>query len=158
VGALLLLFGLRWLRKAILRAAGVIPLYDETATFAAGAEAMRGAGRFEKGWDKMAFTAAFKITMLEGIEVVFTVIAIGAAGVGLLVPAGLAALAALFVAVGLGLVVHRPLANLPENTLKFGVAVLLCAFGAFWFGESVHVDWPGHDWSIFGLIGGFSAV
>lgn len=155
VGTLLLLFGMRWLRKAILRAAGVIPLHDEAAAYAAETAAMRGLGGIRRGWDKVAFLAAFKITMLEGVEVVFIVIAVGAGGVGLLVPASLAALAALLVVVLLGLVVHRPLARVPENTLKFVVGVLLSAFGAFWVGEGLHASWPGQDWSILGLIAGF---
>jgi uncharacterized membrane protein len=157
VGALLLLFGLRWLRKAVLRSAGVIPLHDEAAAFAKQTEAMRkvaGGG----GWDRVAFGAAFQITMLEGTEVVFIVFAIGAGGAGLLLPASLGALAALLVVVALGLVVHRPLARVPENTLKFVVGVLLSAFGAFWVGEGMGVDWPGADWSILGLIVGFLAV
>jgi uncharacterized membrane protein len=155
VGTLLLLFGMRWLRKAILRAAGVLPLHDETAAYAAETAAMGRLGQVSRGWDKVAFAAAFKITMLEGVEVVFIVVAIGAGGVGLLVPASLAALAALLVVVLLGLAVHRPLSQVPENTLKFGVGVLLTAFGAFWVGEGFNVRWPGEDWSILGLIAGF---
>lgn len=156
VGTLLLLFGMRWLRKAILRAAGVIPLHDEAAAYQAQTTAMRGLGGVSPGWDKVAFVASFKITMLEGVEVVFIVIAVGAGGVGLLLPASLAALAALLVVALLGLAVHRPLARVPENTLKFAVGVLLSAFGAFWVGEGLHVRWPGQDWAILGLIGGFA--
>jgi uncharacterized membrane protein len=110
------------------------------------------------GWDRVAFGAAFQITMLEGTEVVFIVIAIGAGGVGLLVPASLGALAALLVVAVLGLVIHRPLARVPENTLKFVVGVLLSAFGSFWVGEGMGVEWPGADWSILGLIIGFLAI
>jgi len=157
VGALLLLFGLRWLRKAILRAAGVIPLHDEAATFAKETEAMRRQGD-AGGWDRIAFGAAFQITMLEGTEVVFIVIAIGAGGTGLLLPASLGALAALLVVVALGFAIHRPLANVPENGLKFVVGVLLSAFGSFWVGEGMGVAWPGADWSILALIVGFFAV
>jgi len=158
VGALLLLFGMRWLRKAILRSAGVIALHDEEATYAKEAEALRQAGGIGRGWDKIAFATAFKITMLEGIEVVFIVVAIGAGGVGLFVPASLGALAALLVVVALGLAVHRPLASIPENTLKFVVGVLLAAFGTFWVGEGIGVAWPGADWSILGLVAGFFVV
>jgi uncharacterized membrane protein len=158
VGALLLLFGLRWLRKAVLRSAGVIPLHDEAAAFAKETEAMRRVAGGGGGWDRVAFGAAFQITMLEGTEVVFIVIAIGAGGAGLLLPASLGALAALLVVAALGLIVHRPLARVPENTLKFVVGVLLSAFGAFWAGEGMGVDWPGADWSILGLIAGFLAV
>ena len=159
VGVLLLLFGLRWLRKAILRAAGIVAMHDETAIYATQEQALRQLdGHGGLGLDKVAFATAFKITMLEGIEVVFIVIALGAGGVGLLLPASLGALAALAVVVALGLVVHRPLSRVPENTLKFVVGVLLSAFGTFWVGEGLHVAWPGQDWSILALIAGFLAL
>jgi len=157
VGTLLLLFGLRWLRKAILRAAGVIPLHDEAAAFEKESRALRQLGG-DGGWDRVGFATAFQITMLEGAEVVFIVIAIGAGGAGLLVPASLGALAALGLVAILGLAVHRPLANVPENALKFVVGVLLSAFGAFWVGEGIGIEWPGADWSILALITGFFAV
>jgi len=157
VGTLLLLFGLRWLRKAILRAAGVIALHDEEEAFAAETALLRQGAIIDRTWDKLAITTAFKIVMLEGIEVVFIVIAIGAAG-GLLVPASVGAVAALILVVALGIVLHRPLARIPENALKFAVGVLLCAFGAFWVGEGIGVAWPGADWSILALIAGFLAV
>ena len=154
VGTLLMLFGLRWLRKAILRAAGAIPLHDETATYARQTEAMRHL-EARDGWDKVAFATAFQITMLEGAEVVFIVVAIGAGGTGLLLPASAGALAALVVVVVLGLAIHRPLARVPENTLKFVVGVLLSAFGTFWVGEGLKLAWPGGDWSILALAVGF---
>jgi len=158
VGTLLLLFGLRWLRKAILRAAGIIPLHDETAAYAAETDLLAHSPRhFLAGWDTIAVAASYKIVMLEGIEVVFIVIAIGAAG-GLLVPASAGAVAALLVVVLLGVVLHRPLARIPENALKFAVGVLLCAFGAFWVGEGIGVAWPAADWSIVALVAGFLAV
>ncbi len=157
VGILLLLFGLRWLRKAILRAAGKIPLHDEEAAFAKNAATLKNAA-LTKGWDRLAFSTAFNITMLEGTEVVFIVVAIGAGGAGLLVPASLGAVAALIVVVALGFVVHRPLANVPENTLKFIVGVLLSAFGTFWVGEGAHFVWPGEDWSILGLVLGYLLI
>ena len=157
VGALLLLFGLRWLRKAILRSAGLIPLHDEAAAFAKSTAAMQGHG-LAAGWDGIAFGAAFQITMLEGIEVVFIVVAVGAGGAGLLLPASLGALGALLLVGLLGLVVHRPLSRIPENGLKFVVGVLLSAFGSFWFGEGIGVAWPGADWSILALVAGFFAV
>lgn len=157
VGAALLLFGLRWLRKAILRAAGVIPLHDEAAAFANETAAMQGQA-VARGWDRVAFGAAFQITMLEGIEVVFIAIAIGAGGVGLLLPASVGALVALLFVMVLGLVVHRPLARVPENSLKFVVGVLLAAFGTFWVGEGIGITWPGADWSILALIAGYLAI
>ena len=158
VGTLLLLFGMRWLRKAILRSAGVIPLHDEHAIYAKETDAMRRVAGAAGGWDRVAFAASFQITMLEGTEVVFIVIAIGAGGAGLLVPASLGALAALLLVIALGLLVHRPLASIPENTLKFAVGVLLSAFGTFWVGEGCGFAWPGADWSLLGLVGGFLLV
>jgi uncharacterized membrane protein len=158
IGALLLMFGLRWLRKASLRAAGIIPLHDETKAYAEETERLQREARGGGGFDRVGFAAAFQITMLEGVEVVFIVIAIGAGRPGLLAPACLGALAALAVVVLLGVVVHRPLAQIPENTLKFVVGVLLSAFGAFWFGEGFDVAWPGDDLSVLGLIAGFALI
>jgi uncharacterized membrane protein len=157
IGVLLLLFGLRWLRKASLRAAGVIPLHDEAAAFEEETRKLRGQS-LAKGFDVVGASAAFQITMLEGVEVVFIVIAIGAGRPGLLLPACFGALAALAVVVLLGLVVHRPLARVPENSLKFVVGTLLSAFGVFWFGEGVGVGWPGDDWAILALIAGFGLI
>ena len=158
VGTLLLLFGMRWLRKAILRSVGVIPLHDEEAAYAKETELLRRIGGGRTGWDTVAIATAFKITMLEGLEVVFIVIAVGAGGVGLLIPASAGALAALILVVILGIIVHRPLASIPENTLQFVVGVLLTAFGAFWVGEGSGLGWPGQDWSILGLVVGFLVV
>lgn len=158
VGALLLLFGMRWLRKAILRAAGVIPLHDEAAIFARRRDALAALGNDRAGWDSVAIGTAFKITLLEGLEVIFIVIAVGAGGSGLLVPASAGALAALIVVALLGWAVHRPLANVPENALKLVVGVLLTAFGTFWVGEGLRFQWPGEDWSILGLVAGFLIV
>ncbi len=163
VGILLVLFGLRWLRKAILRSAGLIPLHDETAAFAKNTaalqipsaldtKALQNSPATPTGWDKVAFGTAFNITMLEGTEVVFIVIAIGAGGTGMLLPAGLGAIAALLVVIALGILLHRPLAKVPENTLKFTVGILLSAFGTFWVGEGLDLQWPGADWSIPGLV------
>lgn len=158
LGTLLLLFGMRWLRKAILRAAGVIAWHDETAIYAKQAQALKQIGGIGGSWDTVAFAPAFKITMLEGLEVVFIVIGVGAGGVDLLIPASLGALAALVVVVALGLVVHRPLSRIPENTLKFVVGVLLSAVGSFWVGEGLGLAWSGQDRSILGLIVGFFAA
>ena len=159
VGAMILLFGLRWLRKAILRAAGLIPLHDEAAAFAKNEAAMRtGITKAARGWDKIAFAAAFHITMLEGTEVVFIVVALGAGGIGLLLPAAVGATVALMTVVALGLALHRPLARVPENTLKFVVGVLLSAFGTFWVGEGAGLVWPGSDLAIPFLAGAFLAI
>lgn len=158
VGTLLLLFGMRWLRKAILRSAGIIPLHDENALFAKETASLRAFGVVGAGWDRVAVSTAFKITMVEGIEVVFIVVAMGAAGGGLLLPASIGAAAALALVVALGFVLHRPVAMIPENMLKFAVGVLLCAFGVFWVGEGMGLAWPGGDLSMPGLTAGFLAV
>jgi uncharacterized membrane protein len=158
VGALLLLFGLRWLRKAILRAVGVIAMHDEAAIYARQTQLLSTGAVQRAAWDKVGFAAAFKITMLEGIEVVFTVIAIGAGGGQLLWSASLGALAAFIVVLALGVVVHRPLARVPENTLKFAVGVLLSAFGTFWVGEGIGIAWPLRDWAVFALVAGYLAI
>jgi Ca2+/H+ antiporter, TMEM165/GDT1 family len=158
VGTLLLLFGMRWLRKAILRAAGVLALHDEAAIFQTHTAAMRAHAASSGGWDSIAIGAAFQITLLEGVEVVFIVIAVSAGGPGLLIPASLAAVAAVALVVLLGFVVHKPLAQVPENTLKFVVGILLSAFGSFWAGEGLGVAWPGDDWSILALVVGFAVV
>ena len=144
IGVLLLLFGLGWLRKAALRAAGVIALHDEAAIFAAETTRLGDALTRERGRDWLAGMTAFKAVLLEGLEIVFIVIAIGA-GRGLLVPAGLGALAACGLVVLAAAVVGRPLTRVPENTLKFAVGVMLASFGVFWTGEGLGVPWPGAD-------------
>jgi uncharacterized membrane protein len=158
IGILLLLFGLRWLRKAILRAAAIIPLHDEAAAFAAETVALGRAGsRRGRRVDWIAATAAFKAVVLEGLEVVFIVIAVGA-GRGLLLPASVGAVAACGLVLAIGLVVHRPLARVPENALKFAVGIMLTAFGVFWTGEGLGIDWPGGDLVILAFIATFLVV
>jgi uncharacterized membrane protein len=157
VGVLLLLFGMRWLRKAVLRAAGIIPLHDEAAAFAEETRLMREAGISRGPWDAVALVTTFKAVVLEGLEVVFIVIAVGATA-GALIPAFLGAAAALLLIVVLGLLVHRPLARIPENALKFVVGVLLSAFGVFWVGEGAGLAWPGQDLALLGLVPGFLAA
>ncbi|ODT15567.1 MAG: hypothetical protein ABS57_12870, partial [Mesorhizobium sp. SCN 65-12] len=135
VGVLLILFGMRWLRKAILRSVGVIALHDEDAAFSKEtAELNRQAS--DKRADYLAGLAAFKAVLLEGVEVVFIVIAVGAAH-GQTGYASLGALAALILVTLIGLVVHRPLARVPENALKFVVGLMLTSFGIFWTGEGI---------------------
>ena len=158
IGVLLLLFGMRWLRKAILRAAGVIPLHDEAMAFAAEtAELREQARRHVARLDGLAALTSFKAVLLEGLEVVFIVIAVSA-GRGLLGPASAGALAACLLVAGVGFVVHRPLARVPENTLKFAVGVMLSAFGMFWTGEGLGVAWPGADLAIIAFAALFLAA
>jgi Ca2+/H+ antiporter, TMEM165/GDT1 family len=145
IGILLLLFGMGWLRKASLRGAGIIPLHDEDALFAAEtAQLDQQARRQQRNLHWLAGITALKAVLLEGLEVVFIVIAVGA-GRGLLIPASLGALAACALVLVIGTLVHRPLSRVPENTLKFGVGVMLSAFGVFWTGEGLGIAWPGQD-------------
>lgn len=146
VGLLLLLFGMRWLRKAILRSAGVIALHDEDAIFHRETAQLRLVGG-PAGWglDPVATITAFKSVLLEGTEVAFIVIAVSAGGPGLLLPAAAGAAAAALLVLAIAAAVHRPLARVPENTLKFAVGVLISVFGIYWTGEGLGVAWPGGD-------------
>jgi uncharacterized membrane protein len=156
IGVLLLLFGMRWLRKAILRYAGLIPYHDETAIFAAETRELATiAGRSRADW--VALITTFKAVLLEGLEVVFIVIAVGA-GPGLLWPASVGAAAACALVLGVGLFLYRPLARVPENALKFGVGAMLSAFGVFWTGEGLGIHWPGNDLALVGFVLCFLAV
>jgi uncharacterized membrane protein len=157
VGTILLAFGLQWLRKAILRASGLKALHDEDAIFRQEVEEAHQAGRVsDPGHDWYAFTVAFKGVFLEGLEVAFIVISVGSSqgSVGL---AAFGAVAALLVVAVVGSLIHAPLSRVPENTLKFGVGVMLTGFGVFWSGEGAGVSWPGSDAAIIAVIG-FVAV
>jgi uncharacterized membrane protein len=158
IGVLLLLFGMRWLRKAILRTAGVIPLHNEEIAFATETVELREqARRNEARLNWLAAIATFKAVLLEGLEVVFIVIALGV-GRGMLIPASAGAVIACLAVAVVGLIVHRPLARVPENTLKFAVGVMLSSFGVFWTGEGLGVPWPGADFAIVGFAAMFTAV
>jgi uncharacterized membrane protein len=153
VGALLLIFGLQWLRKAVLRASGWKALHDETKAFAAETDAARAATGVGAGFDGYAFTIAFKGVLLEGLEVAFIVLTFGANqhDVGL---AALAALAAVAMVTAAGFVVRAPLARVPENAMKFGVGVMLTSFGIFWGTEGAGATWPGGDAALLVIIPG----
>ena len=139
VGALLLAFGLQWLRKAILRASGYKPLHDEGAAFARESKDAESASPASpKRLDWYSFTVAFKGVLLEGLEVTFIVVTFGSTQGRLGLAAAAGALAVVLV-VGVGLVVRGPLERVPENTLKFVVGVLLTSFGIFWGGEGAGV-------------------
>jgi Ca2+/H+ antiporter, TMEM165/GDT1 family len=149
IGALTLMFGLRWLRKAVLRAAGILPLHDEAATYR-GVRARLGEGIRQLpqfGWDGVALTTSFQVVLMEGIEVVFIVAAIGAGG-GQTGPAAMGAGGALGTVLILGTALHRPITAIPENALKFAVGVLMTAFGTFWVGEGIGAVWPGGEWAL----------
>ena len=152
VGALLLVFGLQWLRKAILRSSGYKALHDESAAFREEQELAASASPVERaGMDWYSFTVAFKGVLLEGLEVVFIVITFGAAQ-GKLPLAAAAAVAAVLVVAMLGVLVRAPLERVPENTIKFAVGLLLTSFGIFWGGEGAGVEWPGSDLAILGIL------
>ena len=152
IGTLLVLFGLQWLYKAILRAAGLKDQRDENAAYNREvAEAERAERPLAGGIDWYSFTLSFKGVLLEGLEVVFIVLTFGAAQHRIAL-AATAAAAAVAVVVVAGLVVRKPLARVPENGLKFAVGILLTSFGIFWAGEGVGVHWPGKDASLLALI------
>jgi uncharacterized membrane protein len=155
IGGLLLVFGLQWLRKAVLRAAGLKALHDEEAIFAREAELARSSGGARDSGsmliDGYAFTIAFKGVLLEGLEVVFIVLTFGANQHDIGLAAAAAAVAVIVVVIA-GVAVRAPLARVPENTMKFVVGVLLSSFGTFWLAEGVGAHWPGGDASLLGLI------
>jgi uncharacterized membrane protein len=164
IGTLLLIFGLQWLRKAVLRSAGVLQPHDEEEILSREQEAARNARREAgSGLDWFAFIVSFKGVFLEGLEVVFIVLTFGLAAArsapnGMLVAATSALLAGVVVLIA-GVLVRRPLSLVPENTLKYAVGLLLSAFGTFWaveglgyFTGGASFAWPGGDWAILGLL------
>ena len=154
VGTLLLLFGLRWLHKAVLRSAGVVAMHDEERAYR---ETVNRLGETITRRDWVGFILALKGVFLEGLEVVFIVIAVGGTGRGW--PAAIAGgLAAAVVVAATGVVVRKPLARVPENTLKYAVGILLMSLGTFWAAEGMGASWPGVFLSIFVLAGVFFAA
>ncbi len=171
IGALLLVYGMQWLRKAILRAAGVIPKHDEDAIFERevarledpdsqqSAQTENGTTRVKQRpvRDRIGFTVAFKGVLLEGFEVVVIVVTLGTTNRELGVSA-LAALAAVVIVTGVGAALSRQLSGVPENALKMFVGILLVSFGTFWSGEGLGVHWPGSDLAILVLVGIYAAI
>jgi uncharacterized membrane protein len=152
VGALLLVFGLQWLRKAILRASGYKALHDEDKIFAREVDEAKHAAKLERaGMDWYAFTISFKGVFLEGLEVAFIVITFGSAHNDFGAVAA-AAGAAFIVVATTGALVHRPLSRVPENTMKFSVGVMLTTFGIFWGGEGTGVHWPGGEVTLLAVL------
>jgi uncharacterized membrane protein len=147
VGGLLLIFGLQWLRKAILRAGGVKAKHDELETFREQSEAARAAGRRNASWDGYSFMISFKGVLLEGLEVVFIVLTFGANQHHVAVAAAAAGVAVLTVAAA-GLAARVPLARAPENTMKLAVGIMLTSFGMFWGAEGAGAHWPGGEASL----------
>jgi uncharacterized membrane protein len=153
VGALLLVFGLQWLRKAILRAGGYKALRDEGALYRAELDQARAAGMPPRtGIDWYAFTLAFKGVFLEGLEVAFIVLTFGTSH-GSVALAALGAAVALAVVMLAGAVLRRPLTRVPENVMKFSVGLMLVTFGIFWSAEGAGVQWPGADLAIVAILG-----
>ena len=150
VGGLLLIFGLQWLRKAILRSSGLKAHRDEELAFQSGVDRLSG-GTGGGTIDWTGFVLSFKGVFLEGLEVAFIVLTFGASA-GRFGLSAIGALSAVGLVALVGLAVHRPLSRVPENAIKFGVGLMLTAFGTFWGGEGVGVEWAAGDATILLLI------
>jgi uncharacterized membrane protein len=148
VGTLLLLFGLRWLRKAVLRFVGVVALHDEEEIYRREVAELKAQGLKRTDWDWVGTVVAYKAVLLEGVEVAFIVIAFGAKGVAAMNAAIWGAIAAGVIVIALAAALRAPLTAVPENWMKFGVGAMLTAFGIFWFGEGIGAHWPGDAASI----------
>jgi uncharacterized membrane protein len=158
VGGLLLIFGLQWLRKAILRACGLKAKHDERQIYEEEAAAAAVAvGAKPSGFDGYAFTISFKGVLLEGLEVAFIVLTFGTNQHHVALAAAAAGLAVLLV-VAAGVAARAPLAKVPENTLKFAVGVMLSSFGMFWGAEGAGASWPGGDTALLAIIPGLLLV
>jgi uncharacterized membrane protein len=153
IGGLLLIFGLQWLRKAVLRAAGLKAKHDERETYALESAAARGAGAWHAGFDGYSFAISFKGVLLEGLEVAFIVLAFGANQHRIALASAAAGLAVLLV-VSVGVAVRAPLAKVPENTMKFIVGVMLSSFGMFWGAEGAGASWPGGEAALLAIVPG----
>ncbi len=157
VGALLLVFGLQWLRKAILRAAGLKALHDEAAAFQSETDLAEQAGAVSGSLDGYSFVISFKGVLLEGLEVVFIVLTFGATQQRVGLAAAAAALAVVVVTAA-GLLIRSPLERIPENQLKFVVGVMLTSFGIFWSAEGAGASWPGGDAALLAIIPGVALL
>jgi uncharacterized membrane protein len=147
IGTLLLLFGLRWLHKAVLRSAGIVALHDEESAYQKTVSELQGSVTRQ---DWVGFVIAFKGVFLEGIEVVFIVVAVG--GTSKYFPEAVAGgLLAMALVAAAGVVVRKPLARVPENTLKYAVGIILTSLGTFWAAEGMGASWPLDFVSIFFL-------
>src|SRR5262249_21606636 len=152
VGTLLLIFGLQWLRKAILRASGYKAQRDEDAIYRADIEGARAAEKTTRaGMDWYAFTVAFKGVFLEGLEVAFIVLTFGTSQ-GRVALAALGAGLAVLLVIVVGALIHQPLSRVPENAMKFSVGLMLSTFGIFWSVEGAGIEWPGADLAILGIL------
>jgi uncharacterized membrane protein len=158
IGLLLLLFGMRWLRKSILRFAGIIAEHNEDLIYQREVAELRAQGGSVARWDNVGFWISYKAVLVEGLEVAFIVLAVGATG-GAALQAGIAGAVAAFVVVLLaGLALHKPLSFVPENLMKFVVGCMLTTFGVFWGGEGLLVDWPAGDATLLLILAGVVVV
>lgn len=157
VGGLLLVFGLQWLRKAILRASGHKALHDEAQIYLDEVAAARAAATERRGLveDWYAFTLSFKGVVLEGLEVAFIALTFGSNQHDIPL-AAIAAVAAVVAVVAAGVAVRAPLSRVPENTMKFVVGVMLTSFGTFWGAEGAGAHWPGNDASLLVMVPAFA--
>ena len=153
VGALLLAFGMQWLRKAVLRFAGVVALHDEEEIYKREVAVLRAQGLRKTEWDWIGTVVAYKAVLLEGIEVAFIVISFGAKGASAMSAAIWGAAAAGVIVTAVAAALRHPLTAVPENLLKFIVGAMLTTFGIFWFGEGVGAEWPGDAASIPVILG-----
>jgi uncharacterized membrane protein len=152
VGTILLIFGLQWLRKAVLRASGYKALHDEAAIYQREIKEAGSVGTVVRaGLDWYGFTVSFKGVFLEGLEVVFIVLTFGSTQ-GSIPLAAIGAAAAVLLVGSVGVLVQQPLSQVPENTMKFAVGLMLTTFGIFWSGEGVGIRWPGEDAAILGIL------
>jgi uncharacterized membrane protein len=158
VGALLLLFGLRWLRKAILRFARIVALHDEERIYLKEVADLKARGETRTGFDRIGAIVAYKAVLLEGTEVANIVISICSGGPASLNAARIGPIAAGILVIALGMALRQPLTMVPENWLKFGVGAILSAFGVFWFAEGLGAEWPGDALSIPLILGAFVAA
>ena len=153
VGTLLLLFGLRWLRKAVLRFAGIVALHDEEEIYKREVAELKAQGLSKNDFDWVGLLVSYKAVLLEGTEVAFIVISFGAKGVSAMTAAIWGAAAAGVVVIAAASALRHPLTAVPENLLKFIVGAMLTTFGMFWFGEGVGAEWPGDALSLPVILG-----
>lgn len=155
VGIMMLLFGLRWLKKAILRSAGLVGLHDEGAIFKKQTDSLRQTP--DEKAEAGAFLTAFNGVFIEGVEVIFIILAVGAT-TGKLIPPIIGATVAAVCVVLLGAVARKPLTQIPENALKFVVGALISSFGTFWTGEGLKISWLTSDFALLYLSVGYAAA
>jgi Ca2+/H+ antiporter, TMEM165/GDT1 family len=155
VGGVLLIFGLQWLRKAILRACGIVAMHDEDAIYQRTVDELEAESSLQDR--RVAFVLAFKGVFLEGLEVVIIVLTLGTSA-GRLGLAVFAALAALVLVGVVGVIVARQLSKVPENIMKMTVGVLLVSYGTFFSGEGLKVRWPGGDATLAVFVGLYALV